>query len=121
MYQVIAVSVDSFKKFVRNKPALASYVNKGDVTWQKFYDMYELYGESSPVWDKYLSTVTNTITLKDVFGMIKNIDVTEVQNSINSLQKGIGYIEEIVRSKEKEIPVRKNTYEARPLYKYFDD
>ena len=53
--------------------------------------------------------------------MIKNIDVTEVQNSINSLQKGISYIEELVRSKEKEIPVRKSTYEARPLYRYFDD
>ena len=120
MYQVIAVSLENFKKFVKTKPALANYVTNGEATWQKFYDMYELYGESSPVWDKYL-TSANTITLKEVFGMIKNIDVTEVQNSIKSLQKGIGYIEELVRSKEKEIPVRKSTYEARPLYRYFDD
>ena len=115
------MSLENFKKFVKTKPTLANYVTSGEVTWQKFYDMYELYGESSPVWDKYLTAVTNTITLKDVFGMIKNIDVTEVQNSINSLQKGIGYIEELVRSKEKEIPIRKQSYEARPLYRYFDD
>ena len=115
------MSLENFKKFVKTRPNLANYVTSGEVTWQKFYDMYELYGESSSVWDKYLTTSTSTITLKDVFGMIKNIDVTEVQNSINSLQKGIGYIEELVRSKEKEIPIRKQTYESRPLYRYYDD
>ena len=115
------MSLESFKKFVKTKPTLANYVTNGEVTWQKFYDMYELYGESSSVWDKYLSNSTNTVTLKDVFKMIKNIDVTEVQNSINSLQKGISYIEELVNSKEKDIPIRKSTYEARPLYRYFDD
>ena len=120
MYQVIAVSVDSFKKFVRGKPALASYVNKGDVTWQKFYDMYELYGEDSSVWDKYL-TDSNSVTLKDVFERFQNIDVTEVQNSITSLQKAVSYIEELVRSKEKDIPVRKGNYESRPLFRFFDD
>ena len=114
------MSLENFKKFVKTRPNLANYVTNGQVTWQKFYEMYELYGESSPVWDKYLNP-TDTITLKDVFGMIKNIDVTEVQNSINSLQKGIGYIEELVRSKEKEIPTRKQPYQARPLYRYFDD
>lgn len=56
-----------------------------------------------------------------MFGMFKNIDMTEVQNSINSIQKGIGYIEELVKTKEAEIPVRKSSYEARPLYKYLDD
>lgn len=115
------MSLENFKKFVRNKPILAEYVKKGDVSWQNFYDMYELYGEDSSVWSKYLTAGTATITLKDIFDNIKNIDMTEVQNSITSLQKGIGYIEELVKSKEKEIPVRKSSYEARPLYRYFDD
>ncbi len=115
------MSLENFKKFVRNKPILADYVKKGETSWQSFYDMYELYGENSDVWSKYLNAGTSTVTLKDMFESIKNIDMTEVQNSIASLQKGIGYIEDLVRSKEKEIPVRKQTYEARPLYRYFDD
>lgn len=115
------MSLENFKKFVRNKPILADHVKKGETSWQNLYDLYELYGENSSVWSKYLNSGTNVITLKDMFDSIKNIDMTEVQNSITSLQKGIGYIEELVRSKEKEIPVRKSTYEARPLYKYFDD
>ena len=52
---------------------------------------------------------------------IKNIDMTEVQNSINSLQKGISYIEDLINSKEKENSIKRPSYEARPLYKYFDD
>ncbi len=113
--------LENFKRFVKNKPILADYVARGDTTWQNLYDLYELYGEDSSVWSKYLNANTNIITFKDMIDSIKNIDMTEVQNSINSLQKGIGYIEELVRSKEKDIPIRKSTYEPRPLYKYFDD
>lgn len=116
------MSVENFKKFVKTKPSLIEYVSAKEATWQDFYNLYELYGENSNIWDKYQKKEpTQTITLKDMFTMIKNIDMTEVQNSITSIQKGLGYLEELVKSKEKEIPKRKSTYEARPLYKYFDD
>lgn len=117
------MSLENFKNFVRNKPILETYVSNKEKTWQDFYNMYELYGEDSAVWEKYLSQskTKETVTLKDMFGMFKNIDMTEVQKQVNSLQKGIGYIEELVKSKEKDIPIRKSSYEARPLYKYLDD
>lgn len=116
------MSLEKFKNFVKDKQILESYVSRGEKTWQDFYDMYVLYGENSNVWDKYIrKEVTSTVTLKDMFNMFKNMDMTEVQKQINSLQKGIGYIEELVKSKEKDIPIRKSSYEARPLYKYFDD
>ena len=111
------MSLENFKNFVRRRPILASYVSSGVMSWQKFYEMYALYGESSTVWDKFLNN-NSTVTLKDVFGMIKNIDVSELQHSIITIQKGIGYIEGLVSEKEKEL---KPVYEARPLYKYFDD
>ena len=115
------MSLENFKKFVRSKPILAEYVRKGDMSWQNFYEIYELYGENSSVWNQYSNSNNRVITLKEVFDNIKNIDMTEVQNSIVSLQKGIGYLEELVKSKEKELPIRKSSYEARPLYRYFDD
>ena len=120
------MSLENFKNFVRNKPNLQNFVAKGEMSWQDFYNMYELYGEQTSVWDKYLSASsvnqnTSAVTLKDMIGMFKNIDMTEVQNSITSLQKGIGYIEDLVKTKEKDIPVRKSSYESRPLYRYFDD
>ena len=110
------MSLESFKSFVKTRPNLASLVNNGSTTWQKLYETYEMYGENSNIWNSFTNS---TITLKDMFNTIKNIDVTEFQNSITSLQKGIKYVEDLVKTKEGSIPVR--TYEPRPLYKYFDD
>lgn len=118
------MSLENFKKFVRTKPNLVDYVRKGEMSWQDFYNIYDLYGEQNSIWDKYSKSVGNagsTVTLKDMFGMIKNIDMTEVQKSISSIQKGIGYLEDIVKTKETDIPVRKSSYEERPLYRYYDD
>lgn len=117
------MSVESFKKFVKERPNLVRYVNSKEKTWQDFYEMYELYGESSDVWNSYLNTLNNngTVTIKDLFGMFKNIDVSQVQESITSIQKGIGYIENLVKSKEAENIPKRSSYEARPMYRYFDD
>ena len=48
------MSVDSFKMFVRKNPNLIKYVNNNEMTWQKFYEMYDLYGEDNSIWNKYL-------------------------------------------------------------------
>ena len=114
------MSLENFKNFVKIRPNIASHVTNGETSWQNLYELYELYGENSSVWNKYLS-VSNTITLKDMINSFKNIDVTEVQNSISSLQKGIKYIEELVKSKENDSSIKESSYEARPIYKYFDD
>lgn len=117
------MSVESFKNFVKTRPNLVKYVNSKEKTWQDFYEMYELYGESSEVWNSYLNNTSSkgVVTLKDLFGMIKNIDATEMQNSITSIQKGIGYIENLVKTKESTNIPKRSSYEARPMYKYFDD
>ena len=44
------MSVDSFKMFVRKNPNLIKYVNNNEMTWQKFYEMYDLYGEDNIVY-----------------------------------------------------------------------
>lgn len=118
------MALDNFKNFVKERPNLAKYVNSGEKTWQDFYNMYELYGEKSEVWNDFLNSKTspqNQMTIKDLFNMFKDIDISQFQDSISSMQKGIGYLENLIKSKEtNNIPKRSN-YEARPMYKYFDD
>ena len=41
---------EEFKNFVRTKPELIKYVQNGKMTWQKFYEMYDLYGEDNIVY-----------------------------------------------------------------------
>ena len=114
------MSLESFKEFVKKRPNLINYIETKEKTWQDFYNMYTLYGEDSEIWNKYDNTIlTKPTTLKDVFNMFKDVDMSKFQESITSLQKGINYIGDIVKSKETPIP--KSNYEARPMYKYFDD
>lgn len=115
------MSLENFKQFVRKKPNLIEYVNNKEQTWQDFYNMYELYGENSDIWNKYDDTILKKpTTVKDVFNMFKDVDMSKFQESINSLQKGINYISDIVKSKE-DVNIPKSSYEKRPMYKYFDD
>lgn len=43
------MSKEEFKSFVRKNPSLIKYVNNNSMTWQKFYEMYDMYGESNDV------------------------------------------------------------------------
>ena len=113
------MSKEEFKAFVRNRPNLAGFVNRREMTWQEFYDMYELYGPNSSIWDKYITT-SSTISLKSFFDVLKNMDMGEVQKSIGSIQKGIGYLRDMVSERQTK-EVKKETYEPRKIYEHFDD
>ena len=93
------MSLQSFKRFVSNNPHLIDYVSNKEKTWQEFYEMYELYGDNEDVWNRYLKG-RNSTTIKDLFSMFKDIDVSEIQESIMSIQKGLGYIGDIFKEKE---------------------
>ncbi len=117
------MSLDSFKEFVREKPNLIDYVKSNEMTWQKFYEMYELYGSSSDVWDKYTRNANiNKSSFKDILNMVKNIDMDEFQKGIGSIQKGIGYIQDLIKDKEvSSLDLRNDSYKPRPIFKRFDD
>lgn len=116
------MSLESFKNFVREKPNLLQYVKTNEMTWQKFYEMFELYGPSSSVWDKYIGNTTNTSSFKDILNMVKNIDTDELQKGIGSLQKGIGYIQDLIKDKNvSSISNLREEYKPRLIYKKFDD
>lgn len=120
------MSKETFKNFVRNYPELSNSVMDNKTSWQKLYELYELYGEDSNVWDKYIIRKDSSLvsdnssresSFSELINMIKKVDLDSVQKGVNNLQKTIGLLQDIgIGTKTKE-PV----YEPRPLYKYFDD
>lgn len=122
------MSVESFKNFVKDKPSLINYVESGKKSWQDFYNLYSLYGEKEDVWKKYLEegasevagATLGTVTFKDLFEQFKNVDVSSIRDSLNSLQKGINYISDLAKEKESSIPKAVSNH-TRPMYRYFDD
>ena len=120
--------LDSFKEFVRNNSYLINYTKTGNKSWQDLYEIYDLYGEDTDAWNRYLNndeknttTTNNTKSsnyLEEMVRMAKNIDVDKVQEGITSLQKTLGLFGDLFTSKS-----NNNTkeYNPRPLYRRFDD
>ena len=47
MHQKGIFEKERFKIFVRNHPVLVNHVRNKKMTWQQFYELYDLYGEET--------------------------------------------------------------------------
>ena len=75
---------EEFKEFVKKNPRLITFIKNGDMTWQKFYEIYDIYGDSSDAWKDYLvsnenvskaaGATTGALGINDIFSWIKNIN-----------------------------------------------
>lgn len=114
---------EEFKDFVKKNPRLIKFVKTEEMTWQKFYEMYDLYGEDNNIWDNYLNkeeviTADNSSNFTDVMSWVKNVDLNSLQEGINNVQRVLGVIQDLGTGKEIEAS---NSYKPRPLYKHFED
>ena len=118
---------EEFKEFVRKNPSLIKYVKNGEMNWQKFYEIYDIYGEDESAWKEYLkkkerlesvSTATKTLSISDFLGFLKTIDLDSLQETVGSLQRVLGLFGDLTN---KNIETPKQEYKPRPLYKHFDD
>ena len=125
--------INNFKSFVRKNPNLIAYVRDGSMSWQKFYELYDLYGEDNSIWDSYINKkIDNTSTsrtsdnssksnfsLGNILDMAKNIDANRLSDGISALQKAIGLFGDII-SKDSTSGTN-SSYTPRPIYRKFDD
>src|SRR5699024_6390500 len=124
---VVIMSKESFKSFARKHTELANYVMNGKTNWQRLYELYEIYGENSSIWNDYFSSNLPTTSgdistlpsnIKDLMQSIKNIDLNSVQKGITNIQKALGLLQDIGLGNSNNVS---NTYEPRPMYQHFDD
>lgn len=122
--------IEEFKTFVKTKPSLITYVKNGDMTWQKFYELWSLYGPDHEEWNKYNATTNNnkmeskqdSFNLTDIFKAFKNVDLETVRQSVAGIQKAIGLVQEITNKGDtKEAVDVKEPYKPRPIYRRFED
>ncbi len=121
---------DEFKEFVKNNPQLIKYVRNNEMTWQKFYEMYDLYGDKEEAWSTYLKkeekvetkagkTAIAGLTLSEVVNWFKNVDLDGLQEGIGNVQRVLGVVQDF--SKKDNTSDSKPAYKPRPLYKHFED
>lgn len=123
------MSKEDFKSFVRNNPSLARRVNNNETSWQRLYEMYNLYGEDSNVWNDYLTdnsnrsipkvTKTNELAFRELINMIKNVDLEKVRHGIEGVQKTISLVQDLGFGSNN--TNNNDGYQSRPMYQHFDD
>ena len=109
---------EEFKQFVSSHPELIKFVNNDKMTWQKFYEMYSLYGKDNEVWKEYLSDEVpiKKTTINDIVEALKKVDVETVQKNISTINKALALIGTLLTKDEVE-----DVYTPKPLYKKFED
>lgn len=120
-----------FKNFVKENPRLMNYVKNGEMTWQRFYEMYDIYGTDNNVWADYLTDAAvvastaaagaakaSSISFNDVINWVKGIDLDSVQSGIDNLQRVVGMVQDFTK---KDLTPEKQEYKPRPIYKHFED
>lgn len=117
-------SKEEFKLFVKSHPELISFIKNGEMTWQKFYETYSLYGKDDNIWSKYfkkeekkVKEEKENISVSDLIDMVKKVDLNSVQKNITNISKALGLVQSLITKDE----INTETYTPRPLYKKFED
>lgn len=110
------MSKDDFKAFIRTKPELANYVTSGDMTWQKFYELYDIYGEDKNIWDKYTKKTTPKVT-----EFLDKFNPDNFQKHLETAQKAIDIFSEFANKGVDNVTNNIKPNIERPLSKFFGD
>ena len=112
---------EEFKRFASLHPELVKYIKNGNMSWQKFYEIYDIYGEDSNAWSEYLNNNSNNNSLNQITKMVKNVDMDSIQKHINTAQKALGFISELTTKNPTPTVTPKGPLSPRPLNKFFED
>lgn len=97
---------EEFKNFIGGHPELVNYVKNKEMTWQDFYEIYDIYGDDANTWDKYFKQdrgVSEKVT--ELTSLFKNINFDNIEHYINNAQKAIGIIQELTKKTPDTTPI----------------
>lgn len=111
------MSKEDFKEFVKTKPELVDYVEDGSMTWQKFYELYDLFGNDNSVWSRYTKKSKSSFS-----DFVSNIDVDAIQKHIESAQKALSFVSELTSKGSNNVTdTVASVASDRPINKIFGD
>ena len=110
------MSKEDFKKFVQQKPELSSYVEDNTMTWKKFYELYDMYGEDEKIWSKYGPQKN-----KKISDFMTNLDTDSIEKHIETAQKALNFISELTNKGSENIGEVLKPLTERPITKFFGD
>ncbi len=113
---------NEFREFVKGRPELIDYINSGEMTWQKFYEVYDIYGSDDNAWSKYNKRSNKEKeSFSKIGDLMKGVNMDSIQEHIATAQKALGFVQELT-SQGKSSPIKpKGPSTPRPINKFFED
>lgn len=112
---------ESFKSFAKGHPELINSIKSGESSWQKLYEIYDIYGEDDRAWNTYFNKNTSSNSFSGITDIVKNIDMDSVQKHINTAQKALGLVQELTGKGAESLNSIKTPVNPRPINKFFED
>ena len=110
------MSKETFKEFIRNKPELINYINDGTMTWQKFYELYDLYGENNEIWKQYQTKKELKVT-----ELLDKFKPEVLQKHLENASKVLDIFSEFATKSENNINNNIKPNIEKPLNKFFGE
>ena len=118
---------EDFKNFIKSHPEFIRIVNSGKTSWQHLYELYDLYGENSNVYDELINNSKNNAasginvnSIRGVIDTLKELDMDTVKDNLSSIQKAVSFLEDFT-APESVDTVTKNVINPKPLDHFFGD
>lgn len=112
---------EEFKEFIKMHPEFIKSVNSGKTTWQHLYEMYDLYGSDSNVFDELINnTSNNSNNFKNVIETLKELDMDTIKDNLSSIQKAVSFLEDFT-APEAVKDISKEVINPKPLDHFFGD
>lgn len=98
-------------------PEFVDYAKSNNISFQTFYELYDIYGEDENVWKKYTTkSIVEGINVKSLLNTIKNINLDSLEENISSIQKAVMLIEELTRKSDTDINDNVNEEKINNIY-----
>ena len=102
--------LDEFKIFIKDKKFLIDKVHNNEISWQKLYETYDIYGPEHEIFkEKIVTPKPSSLLTKDglasALSVIKNVDLEKVSSGLENVKKVVGAIQEITKPITKEVNV----------------
>lgn len=111
---------NEFKEFARKHPELIEHVKNNSMTWQKFYEIYDIYGEDENAWNPYFQS-KHEERVSSFTDKLKNIDTEMIQEHLANAQKALGVLSELTGSSKSGVSPSVVPKVPRPLNHFFED
>ena len=111
--------LEKFKEFIKDKEFLIDKVNNGETTWQKLYEVYDLYGESASIFtnkETNRETTTENNKANNLLKAFEGMDMNKINENLEGVRKILAVLSEFTK---KDDGKPKRTYEN-PNNKYDD-